>query len=106
MATVARRIWLCRNAVVFNLVEISNTQHNMLKMRRKLWRISMRQNIRKNNKEVRKLDTIVPKWVFPPCGVYKINWDAPIDKTEKMMGVGVMVRDYDDKLFEIHKPNK
>lgn len=38
------------------------------------------------------INTDVPRWMAPPCGAFKINWDASIDKA--LMGVGIIVRDY------------
>jgi hemerythrin len=41
----------------------------------------------KNNME-RTLVTFVPKWMFVPYSVIKINWDAVIDKNKKEDGCG------------------
>lgn len=42
---------------------------------------------------VPRLTTVVQHWKASPIGVYKINWDVAIDKSRKLMGVGVIVRD-------------
>jgi hypothetical protein len=34
-----------------------------------------------------------PWWKAPPDGVYKINWDAAIHKTRRLINVGIIVRD-------------
>lgn len=34
------------------------------------------------------------KWTTPRTGYVKINWDATFDQKKKLMGVGVVVRDY------------
>lgn len=43
---------------------------------------------------------IVLRWKAPPRGVYKINYDANIDKTRKLMGVGAISRDSEGKVLE------
>ncbi|GLT53802.1 hypothetical protein SLA2020_270480 [Shorea laevis] len=50
-------------------------------------------NMKGDNQEVPLHNPIVPHWKAPPDGVYKINWDAAIDKSRRIMGVGVIVRD-------------
>ncbi|GLT53412.1 hypothetical protein SLA2020_266820 [Shorea laevis] len=35
----------------------------------------------------------IPQWKAPSCDVYKINWDIAINKSKKLMGMGVIVRD-------------
>ena len=34
------------------------------------------------------------KWGPPPFGKYKANWDIAIDKVNKCMGMGIIIRDY------------
>lgn len=44
-------------------------------------------------------DILVPKWMVPLCGVFKINWDAPIDTTRKMMSVDIIVKDHERQVM-------
>ncbi|XP_040987666.1 uncharacterized protein LOC121235384 [Juglans microcarpa x Juglans regia] len=32
------------------------------------------------------------RWIAPPLDVFKVNWDAAIDKGNSRLGIGVMVR--------------
>lgn len=52
-----------------------------------------------NNTEQQQQGTNISRWLAPPCDVYKINWDAAIDKLRKLMGVGVIVRDHEGKVM-------
>ena len=54
----------------------------------------------KNNME-RATNTLIRKWMFPPYGVIKINWDAMIDKTRKKMSVGVIARNHEKGIATI-----
>lgn len=44
-------------------------------------------------------NTITPKSMIAPCGVIKVNWNAAIDKSREMMGVGVTIRDHDGNVL-------
>jgi hypothetical protein len=35
----------------------------------------------------------------PPCGVIEVNQDAAIDKSRKMISVGVIVRDHEGNVL-------
>jgi hypothetical protein len=39
------------------------------------------------------------KWSPPPPGVVKINWDAFVDKSGKLMGMGILARDHRGKVL-------
>jgi hypothetical protein len=39
------------------------------------------------------------KWSPPPLGVVKINWDAYVDKTKKLMGIGILAHDHRGKVL-------
>jgi hypothetical protein len=38
-------------------------------------------------------------WQKPPEGVYKINWDASVDRDRCKMGMGMVVRDHAGQLI-------
>lgn len=40
-----------------------------------------------------------PKSMVPTCGMFKINRDAVIDNSKKLMGVGMIVRDHEGKVL-------
>jgi hypothetical protein len=41
----------------------------------------------------------VLRWAASPIGAFKINWDAALNQTKKLMGVGITVRDYKGKVI-------
>ncbi|XP_059458381.1 uncharacterized protein LOC132187978 [Corylus avellana] len=41
----------------------------------------------------------IKKWTSPPQGLYKINCDAAIDVKNGKMGVGLILRDHDRRVF-------
>lgn len=74
MVIVARRIWLQKNIVVFGgkLTHLIQLVRSVKEVVEEFYDVEQRaKNIVK-----RTLDTLVPKRMFPPCGVIKINWDA------------------------------
>jgi ribonuclease HI len=47
------------------------------------------------------VDAMLPnpaKWMLPPPGRLKVNWDASVNQHRRCMGVGVVVRDYNGGL--------
>ncbi|XP_062170524.1 uncharacterized protein LOC133876257 [Alnus glutinosa] len=96
MAVTARRIWLRRNAWVFeqrfdhpNAVFIEATKslrefkscnvHGQEKM------LPARRNEALNSKQ--------PIWIPPPDGVIKVNWDASLNVAKNWVGLGIIARD-------------
>ncbi|XP_059436088.1 uncharacterized protein LOC132169016 [Corylus avellana] len=41
------------------------------------------------------------KWVAPPLGWYKINWDAALCKRQEKTGVGAVIRDWEGKILAV-----
>jgi ribonuclease HI len=91
LATVARRIWLRRNSVVFG--GVLQNPNCLVTSAMEACTAFYGANMKGDNQEVSLHNPIVPHWKAPPVGVYKINWDAAIDKSRRIMGVGVIVRD-------------
>jgi hypothetical protein len=36
---------------------------------------------------------ILTRWSKPPVGFVKLNWDAAVDRSKKMVGLGIIARD-------------
>lgn len=45
------------------------------------------------------LSPLSQQWTKPPQGVYKLNWDAAVDRKHKMIGVGIVTRDSNGKVL-------
>jgi hypothetical protein len=39
------------------------------------------------------------QWSKPPQGVYKLNWDAAVDRKQRLSGVGIVARDCTGKIL-------
>jgi hypothetical protein len=81
MATVARKIWPCRNTFVFggDLTHPAQLVRSVKEALMKFYEVEQKV---KNNVE-RTPATFVQKWMFVPYNVIKINWGAVIDKNKK-----------------------
>lgn len=61
----------------------------------------MLRSIRKKKKGRKTAKYVIQQWKAPLGGVYKIYWNTAIDKSRKMMGVGVIVKDYECKVLAV-----
>jgi ribonuclease HI len=91
--TVARQLWLRRNAVVFGGAMVAPSD---------LVRRAREQFEAVCDAVVTPIPAIVASslltvWQPPPVGHVKINWDASISKQHHKMGVGIVVRDHAGK---------
>jgi hypothetical protein len=87
--SVARRIWLRRNGVVFRW-GFSDTKQIVTQGREAVCNFA-----EANSKAIMgEPDPLVikPKWLKPSPGWVKLNWDAAISSPSKIMGVGVVAR--------------
>jgi ribonuclease HI len=94
IVTVARQIWLRRNAMVFGGAMVAPSV---------LVRRAQEQVEAVNDAAVKPYRAVVashptPGWLPPPLGHVKINWDASISKQQNRMGVGISVRDHTGKV--------
>jgi ribonuclease HI len=96
MATTARRIWLRRNAWIFEQrFEHPDIVYNEAM---KAWMAFKRCNMIdhevfskvERNDENRNRPN---KWSPPPAGVLKVNWDASINVAKDWVGLGIIARD-------------
>lgn len=78
IATIARGIWLRRNAVVFGRKFLRPNQpvKNEKEAIEDFYAIEWQ----KNYKELLCPDIGTSRWLVPPSQVYKINWNAALDK--------------------------
>jgi hypothetical protein len=102
LATVARRIWLRRNSFVFGGDFLP--PNCLIKNATEAWEEFYAAEQKVPTAEVHSPVCPVPTWKAPPWGVFKINWDAAIDKSSKMMGVGVIVRDGEGEVIAACTP--
>ena len=91
LACVARQIWLRRNKWVFDgqflhPKQVFKMAGDQLEFFIKTSQ-GMQAETRANNQQRPEI------WQPPPRGTMKLNWDEAIDKNNKLMGVGVVVRD-------------
>ena len=96
---IARRLWHCRNDVVFN----GNMFHPTL---------LVRQSVRAREEFLKTHDlgidtTVLPsmkilKWTAPDIGWLKLNWDASLASNKDWIGMGLVLRDEKGRLIAAH----
>jgi hypothetical protein len=96
-AMVAQRIWFRRNRFVFEGVF---TPPNCLIRGAK----EALQDFKKAHDSSFILSHPNPpslshQWSKPPQGVYKLNWDAAVDRKQRLIGVGIVARDCKGKVL-------
>jgi ribonuclease HI len=90
-AVIARKIWLRRNQVVHG----GSFSHPNQVLREAVsiledFRLS---NANCNMPQPSSPPTHVEKWRPPPMNFVKINWDAAVDISKKIIGMGIIARD-------------
>lgn len=45
-------------------------------------------------------------WKPLPEGMYKVNWDVDVDKANRWLGIGFIVRDYNDVVIAVRSLSK
>ena len=97
VAIIARLIWLRRNTVVFGgdlsapaeLIRHGEEQIDTF------WKAEKSSQSR----NVVRASLGVQRWCKPAQGVVKINWDASVDKERRLVGMGIVVRDFEGKII-------
>jgi hypothetical protein len=87
----ARKIWLRRNTVVFGGMFSHPTQ--LLKEAKAVLEDFKRMNTSSSLPSVENHPPGEEKWVPPPLNLVKINWDAAVDSSNKIIGLGMIARD-------------
>ncbi|XP_042969115.1 uncharacterized protein LOC122301804 [Carya illinoinensis] len=94
VACTLRRIWLRRNAVIFEKnfecpkVLTSIAQQNFAEF-----------SEANSGPKSAQVNRSYARWKKPDVLVCKFNWDAAIDATKKRVGVGIIVRDSDGEIL-------
>lgn len=92
---IARKIWLCRNSIVFGgeLLHPSHLVRSAQDLVRYFHKIAP---ILKHQTVSQELSST--RWKQPPIGFIKFNWNIAVDINKKQMGVGIIARDHEDKV--------
>ena len=100
---VVRQIWFRQNDFVFNgefrplekLVQVDRLQMEQYDQATASW-----------DKEVLNMGNtctrIYVRWMKPPVGVVKINWDAAVDERIGSVGLGTIARDHEGRVLAMH----
>jgi ribonuclease HI len=92
VACIARQVWLRRNKMIFEgvftyLRKVFQTATDQLE-----FYLQVSQDVNCKGRE--KHPPANERWKTPPKGIMKLNWDAAIDRNKKLMGIGIVVRDF------------
>jgi ribonuclease HI len=88
--TIARLLWLRRNACVFGR-EVSAP--NQVVQSAQAMMASYKVAIAGESRLSKTSDGIVKRWMAPEQGLFKLNWDAALGSSPTRMGVGAVLRD-------------
>jgi ribonuclease HI len=100
MVFVARQIWLWRNDVVFNeefrpleeFIQATRTQMEQHDQAMAQWTaVDHPMGNTSNRTHVR--------WMKPPIGVIKINWDAALEEQIGTVGLGAIAQDHEGRVL-------
>jgi hypothetical protein len=100
VVTVARHIWFRRNSVVFGgdmvspVVVVQRAKDQV-----EAFCSAFQRQLIPNAESA---SHYVVQWMKPLEGFVKINWDASVNKSQKKMGVGVVVRDSDGAVVAMY----
>lgn len=84
------KIWKMRNEFIFKDI----FQHPLKLVREaKLLLGEIRQLPTSYRNNISK-HSIFVEWQAPPRGTFKLNWDAAVDKTHCLVGIGAIVHDW------------
>ncbi|XP_042987158.1 uncharacterized protein LOC122315356 [Carya illinoinensis] len=89
-AIVSRLIWLRRNSFIFQ-GEFKHPSSVVSQASIAMLELEANRNIRENTQQGEQIQV---KWSPPPKNMFKMNWDAAVDKTKCRVGIGVIVRDH------------
>lgn len=105
-AAIARRIWLRRNAMIFQGVSEhpNKTYANAIAVVDDFKRC-LKGDVKANQPQ--EVDVwVFPCWVKPLDGTIKVNFDAAINKNTSLVGLGVIARDYMGNLLGAKRLSK
>jgi len=88
--TIARLLWMRRNKWVFE-GQISTPSHVIQQAQDAMESYAHAHS--SSHHAARTSEDECQKWTKPPTGELKCNWDAALIPGQKIVGVGVMVRD-------------
>lgn len=98
-ATMARNVWLRRNAIVFGGI-LTHPTMLVQQAKEEMMAYALVEQGRGIGALQKQTQAAHPnKWQKPLEGVFKLNWDASNDLARKRMGLGVAVRDHEGKLI-------
>ena len=92
VACLARQVWLQRNKMVFEGEFTQPSKVFQIASDQLEFYIQVSQDV--NRKDGVNHPVANERWKTPPRGTMKINWDAAIDRCKKLMGIGIVVRDF------------
>jgi hypothetical protein len=96
IAMITQNIWHQRNRVVFGgTVMSSRCLLTSVKETLKEFRKAQAHHISSNRSSPSKQT----EWSKPPLNWIKLNWDAAVDQTTKMIGWGLIARDHKGKVW-------
>jgi hypothetical protein len=90
-AVTARKIWLRRNSVIHGEC-FSHPTQLLREAQNSLEEFQRIQSGSRDGLQTLR-DNVEVKWEPPPENVLKLNWDAGINKSERRVGIGLIVRD-------------
>jgi hypothetical protein len=98
-AVTAKKIWARRNAVIHE----EDFQHPNILVREAREALELasgqeNEDTGTTTPSINVVETQV-KWRPPPFGCYKLNWDVALDFQNKLMGIGVVVRDHQGEIM-------
>ncbi|KAF5447347.1 hypothetical protein F2P56_032905 [Juglans regia] len=103
LAMVAKRIWMRRNEFVFK--QEFKSPNSLAKLVISDLR-DMRNMQMKNSTRDQRLHNQNVNWSPPPLHVWKINWDAAVDKAKCKVGIGIIVRNHTGSVVATSRLNR
>ncbi|XP_059428517.1 uncharacterized protein LOC132162279 [Corylus avellana] len=95
--TVARQIWLRRNAFVFGKPLLAPAE--VIRRAREQISAFEKTEAGRHKAHVPLRRQVNQRWQKPPADFIKINWDASIDEKHRRVGIGVAVRNSDGMML-------
>lgn len=92
MVTVARQLWLRRNKVVLGGDFLA--QDVLVRLAKEQMEACDIAAGRTEEHRPLQINQVVGRWIKPPEGTMKINWDAAVDSSNGKIGMGIIARDH------------
>ncbi|KAF5475450.1 hypothetical protein F2P56_007254, partial [Juglans regia] len=94
-AVVARRVWMRRNHFIFQ--QEFRCPNSMVKLAKEtlneLNSSPINESVQQTSVQHRN-----SSWTPPPENIYKINWDAAVDRSQCKIGIGIIIRDWNGRV--------